>query len=114
MREIKLRAWENDKKRWLLQQKNVTLPIGLMTEYATGKDWTLMQYTGLKDKDGKEIYEGDIVRRGKHIGVVTYVAPEYAMKCSSYEPLRAIGVCEVIGNIHDNPDLLERSSDDTQ
>lgn len=87
--------------------------------YATSFDFdevVLMQSTGLHDKNGKEIFEGDIIKMVKDV----YSDPTY------YEVIRHLGGayrlesnqhgcelwlrhtnCEVIGNIYENPDLLE-------
>ena len=77
---------------------------------------TVGQYTGLTDKNGKKIFEGDIWDCGGCIGVIEWVKEvcsfearytmngiEYANAVSDYRAAKV----EVIGNIHDNPELLE-------
>ncbi|MBO4965900.1 MAG: hypothetical protein J6C81_06515 [Muribaculaceae bacterium] len=85
---------------------------------------TVGQFTGLPDKNGKEIYVGDIVRNKKGtIDVITYDSLAFAL-CVAYAT-SPNGVCstffgnnnplkdlEVIGNIHDNPELLKGASNE--
>ena len=82
---------------------------------------TVGQYTGLKDKNGKRIFEGDFVRLDKYVkkafdvydGVIRYGRGGFYI--SEFEPLHSLNTIanaegvlrgEVIGNIHDNPELL--------
>lgn len=79
---------------------------------------TIGQYTGLKDKNGKEIYEGDIIQyEDIQKGVVEYseqyaqfILKETGNIADEYEALGEfnIKVFKVIGNIYDNPELLEK------
>jgi len=115
MREIKFRAWEKTHGGWIDASE---FALGDM-EY---ESIDFMQFTGLHDKNGKEIYEGDIVLFGEnpiHEGtsgkviwhktrtgfVYEFINGGYKGKCTDMaDDWRTY---EVIGNIYENPELLK-------
>lgn len=120
MGELRLRAWSIKKRKFLnidtLYCANgkvcAVVDDGVVNDI---EDVILEQYTGLKDKNGKEIYEGDIVDfvdDGECIGVVEYDAPEFYLNADATNwgamYLERTRCQKVIGNIHENPELLER------
>jgi uncharacterized phage protein (TIGR01671 family) len=123
MREVKFRAWDIKNKcmedgftglYWFEHAGVREVKDGIGHGY-TG-DFIIMQFTGLRDKSGREIYEGDIlrwwgheVRNGRQIRperffpVSDYVKDVYRIACIT----EGTGeVVEVIGTIHENGDLL--------
>ena len=135
MRQIKLRAKTVNEGEWVY---GMTISHGtvdrkrncLFFEVAENK-WkgvipdTLGQFTGLTDRNGKEIYEGDIVRYGEFIyhviefkhGMFGYTLADgwfvgYGGNSNfTFNPLDKSKEHEIIGNIHDNPELLNQPTE---
>lgn len=72
---------------------------------------TVGEYTGLTDKNGKKIFEGDIIRSNSERGYIEYYPNDCAFDVVDdhgfYWLISEMSNIEVIGNIHDNPELLE-------
>lgn len=119
MREIKFRAWKPETKKMFhdFDQNIKEVPLGKSIHlfvYETGLHYkTLMQYTGLKDKNGKEIYEGDVLQTRSGIGYMVFDNCGYAIKSPGseavdYEFSAFYLECEIIGNMYENPELLNQ------
>jgi len=83
-------------------------------DFDTSTGDVLMQYTGLKDKNGVEIYEGDILSLGDTASIAQVVWDDFKFKLKWVNPIGASDKIyawkddlEVIGNIYEKPELLE-------
>lgn len=125
-REIKFRGKLVNSKEWA--EGNLCIRVDgtyiitpdetILGKYGKVNKETVGQYTGLHDKNGKEIYEGDIIEwttlSGKKYRFSVEYSNKYAQYVSvntkdvsmEYEPLGDYENIEVIGNMYDNPELL--------
>lgn len=135
MREIKFRAWEKSLKQ-IIPVDNIDFEKRMVNTESVWRmfdEIELMQYTGLKDKNDKEIYEGDIVEihdgtitafrtSGKHI--IEWWNGQFVFQANSHEEddyinfgwwvrsnnhSASLKQIEVIGNIYENPEPIEKA-----
>jgi uncharacterized phage protein (TIGR01671 family) len=112
MREIKFRAWEIDEKRWL-DKDELFLSVlkGELSGWQNSGKWRLLQFTGISDVDGSEIYEGDILKWSSYVGEVKYKGDvcQFLIHDKKYpqEYDRGWRLVDsgnkIIGNIYENP-----------
>jgi uncharacterized phage protein (TIGR01671 family) len=132
MRTIKFRAWDEQNKimhndfqfiksgdegnDWIVftsDKQTLQDSIHPFENPYFGQQLKIMEYTGLKDKNGKEIYEGDILETSDDsICYVVFEDTGFAVKSHGSEAIdwefsNFYSECEIIGNIHQNPELLK-------
>lgn len=135
MREIKFRAWDKDFKRMLcpayIERSGIAWGENSWTSNIFKNQYEVMQFTGLHDKNGKEIWEGDVVRwddesNGKYwrVCVIEWEKAHYKLTGYTFDTdtpdvrmnvefkfgqfiYEYDGVLEVIGNVFENHELLE-------
>lgn len=139
MKVIKFRAWDSENRQMLdVQELNfedcfyggeMQIKTTMYNDYFDYREMPLMQYTGLKDKNGVEIYEGDIVKIHKHsyyhgfkqeeIGEIKFIDGAFGFyrekskneyyfnNLATENAYGELEYYEVIGNIYDNPELLK-------
>ena len=130
-REIKFRAWDKRESRMIIDEQ-AFIPVKVtnkgvlrlsprhkeeLWEFIKGDRFEVMQYTGLKDRNGKEVYEGDIVKcssgfphevywenecGGTYVGGIPAFYLSGILRGYAWS-----GDEEVIGNIHEHPHLLK-------
>ena len=127
MREIKFRIWVKDRKAIfeVISIDYVTKKVTYLLERvghllsirdAKFNDVELMQYTGIKDKDNKKIYEGDIIFEsfGEKYYKVIFENGSFKAEFNgdfdeySFDLIDVVAQgCEIVGNIYENPELIK-------
>jgi uncharacterized phage protein (TIGR01671 family) len=126
MREIKFRCWNTINKKWHMptewgeEPADAYIGYGVIPEigFRSNKDYIWLQYTGLKDEDGEEMFENDIVfdedgeysktviiewdnEDARFFGKDIYTGDSFSMQEIDGK---------IIGNIYENPDLLDNAN----
>jgi len=139
-REIKFRIWDKKTHKWLLTSEMVFLIrtdtnyldlSNLRTDSPNYSDELIVsEFTNFEDNNGKDIFEGDIIRRYTYDGDIEWGYVAYStclggvnlnmvLTTEEFEqfqitecPAEAFEDCEVIGNIYENPEILDLELDE--
>lgn len=121
MRDIKFRAWFRKNNGFMMYSGFSVNPNGIIFNIHNEKqDAVLMQYTGLEDKNGVRIYEGDLIKAIKYenilqdeISQVVFRSGAFQLQTIEFEYNAMLSLCnikmrniEVVGNIYENKELL--------
>lgn len=124
---IKFRAWDKENEIYLYNVQDAYDTLSGFVKYDDGKyasydeccfgdflnneRYDVEQFTDLKDVNGKEIYEGDILENRKYRSIVKFARGKFLADVvgtiSRFDLIGETHVSKVIGNVHDNPELLE-------
>lgn len=115
MRKVEFRAWEKNLKE-MIEVDDIDFKVGVINSSGIWRffdEIELMQYTGLKDRNGKKIFEGDILKvyddflEGSLYGIVRFRNGRFYLSTTKSYYNESWIYFEVVGNIYENKDLLE-------
>jgi uncharacterized phage protein (TIGR01671 family) len=128
MREIKFKAWLKDEQKMVnvasidfrieeiayVEQRTIDNIQHAWYEYRDFNEIELLEYTGFKDKNGKKIFEGNIVVTPTRKGRVQFIWKGWYFHTTtnSFVELHNVtNIIEIIGNVYENPELLEAKNE---
>ena len=129
---IKFRAWDKENEIYLYNVQDAYDMLSGFVKYDDGenasydeccfgdfldnKRYDVEQFTGLTDVNGKDIYEGDVLENRKYRSIVKFASGKFlADLIETIQTFDLIGEThgsKVIGNVHENPELLEADTND--
>lgn len=107
MRKIKFRVWNGE---YMISPDYITREgVAFWKEDSIPtSSREIMQFTGILDKNGKEIYEGDVIKYLQFTIIIKWIEDKAKFNIFDYTGINSNNI-EVIGNIYENPELVEKT-----